>query len=109
MIFAKINPSANIAVQTGPFTFTSVTGSYITARTDQYVLGAEKVSFYVQYGNCTFDENQNVVKFERVTADFILLEGPDLENWGTDDSVVLQTIATKQGASVVEIVSGSVG
>lgn len=108
MIFAKINPPANIPVQNSAFNFTSVTGSYFTATTNQYELGAQKVNFFIQYGNCIFDENQNVIGFERLAPDFITLQGSELDNWGTDDSVILYTIATKQGTSVVEIVSGDI-
>lgn len=108
MIYAKINPPANIPVQNGPFNFTSITGSYFTATTNKYILGTEKVSFYIQYGNCIFDENQNMVKFETIASDFVTLQGSELDNWGTDDSVILYTIAAKQGTSVLEIVSGDI-
>lgn len=106
MIFAKINPVATVPVQEGPFIVNSITGSYLTATANQYPLGANKVNFRIVYGECVIEEG-TVVGFNQVYGDFVELSGSEVENWGTDDSYVLNIIAQKQGTSVVEIVSGS--
>lgn len=109
MIFGKINPVISIATQDGLFNPSPefITGSYMTAVANQYPLGANQVNFRVSYGQCDFDESGAVTSFKTVYADNITLSGAAIETWGTDDSVILEAIATQQGTSVVSIVSGS--
>lgn len=109
MIFGQIDPVISIAQQDGLFNPTPefVTGSYITAVANQYVLGANQVNFRVYYGDCTF-ESGSVVGFKTIYADNITLSGSAIETWGTDDSVILDSIAQAQGTSVIAVVSGSV-
>lgn len=109
MIFGQINPVISIAQQSTLFNPSPefVTGSYITAVANQYVLGANQVNFRVMYGNCTF-ESGSVVSFQTVYADNVVLSGSAIETWGTDDSVILDAIAEAQGTNVIAVVSGSV-
>lgn len=109
MIFGKINPVISIAQQATLFNPTPefITGSYITAIANQYVLGANQVNFRVIYGNCTF-ESGSVVGFKSIYADNVTLSGEAIETWGTDDSVILEAIAEMQGTTVTQVVSGSV-
>lgn len=108
MIFGKINPVLSLATQDTLFNPAPefITGSYITAVANQYALGANQVNFRVSYGNCKF-ESGSVVGFDVVHSDNVILSGSAIETWGTDDSVILEAIATQQGTTVVEIVSGS--
>lgn len=106
MIFAKINPVATVPVQNGPFVVNSITGSYLTAIANQYPLGTNKVNFRIVYGECIFEEG-SVVGFNQIYGDFVELSGSEVDNWGTDDSYILDIIAEKQGTTIVEIVSGS--
>jgi hypothetical protein len=108
MIFAKINPVLSIVTQDSLFNPTTnfITGSYMTAIANQYVLGANSVDFRVSFGNCEFD-NDNVISFRPIHQENINLSGEDLESWGTDDSVVLDIIASMKGIAVEEIVSGN--
>lgn len=108
MIFGQIDPVISIAQQDGLFNPTPefVTGSYVTAVANQYVLGANQVNFRVYYGNCTF-ENGSVVGFKTIYADNITLSGSTITSWGEDDSVILDAIAEAQGTNVIAVVSGS--
>lgn len=109
MIFGQINPVISIATQDGLFNPTPefVTGSYLTAVANQYVLGANQVNFRVYYGNCVF-ESGSVVGFNTVYADNVVLSGSTITTWGQDDSVILDALAEAQGTEVVAVVSGSI-
>jgi hypothetical protein len=78
----------------------------MTAVANQYPLGANQVNFRVSYGNCTF-ESGSVVKFDVVHSDNVVLSGSTISTWGEDDSVILDAIATAQGTTVTQVVSGS--
>jgi hypothetical protein len=109
MIFGQINPVLSIATQDALFNPSPefITGSYIMAVANQYPLGANQVNFRVSYGNCTIEDGV-VTNFDTIHSDNVILSGSSIETWGTDDSVILELIATQQGTSVVEIVSGSI-
>jgi hypothetical protein len=103
MHLAKINPSAVINVQETAFKSTQVELDYICALLRPYVLGVKQVQVEVLYGNIERDENNLIVKFEKKLSSEIILEEADLIGWGDDDKVLLNTIATKIGTSVVEV------
>jgi hypothetical protein len=107
MILGQINPPLSIVRQDTLFNPTTefITGSYLTAVANQYVLGAHKVNFRISYGECIFD-GDTVVEFKTIHSDNVELSGDDIADWGSDDSVVLKTIAQKQGTSVIGVVSG---
>lgn len=108
MIFGQISPVISLAQQTDLFDQTTsyITGSYITAVANQYVLGCNQVNFRVMYGNCTF-ESGSVTSFETVYATNVVLSGSTITSWGEDDSIILEALANEQGTSVVAVVSGS--
>jgi hypothetical protein len=109
MIFAKIDPVLSLAQQTELFNPTPefITGSHMTAVAQQYPLGANQATFRVLYGTPIIEEG-SVVKFDVIYGDSIILSQAEIETWGTDDSVILDIIALKQGTSIVEIISGSI-
>jgi len=110
MIIAKINPAITIATQQNFFSSTVeyITGSYMAATANQYALGADRVNFRVAYGNCKFDENGNAVAFNAIHSEGIQLEQSDIQNWGTDDSVIYEVIAAKKGITVVETIEANI-
>lgn len=108
MIFAQIDPVATSVRQNGPFSTTTVTGSYMTATARPYILGETPVRFEVQFGDVVLDANQSVTDFKQVLSTQVTLTAAQLANWGTDDAVVLRTIATQVSTTVKEIVSGSI-
>ena len=108
MIFGQIDPVLSIVKQDTLFNPAPefITGSFVTAIANQYVVGANKVTFRVMYGECVF-ESGSVVNFKTIHADNVVLSGSAIETWGTDDSVILEAIAELQGTAVVGLVSGS--
>jgi len=108
MIFAKISPVATIVRQEGPFSSSSVTGSYMTAAARPYVLGSEEVRFQISYGEVVLDENGAVTDFKQIADSEVSLSGAQIAGWGTDDTVILNEIAAVNSLTISEIVSGSV-
>lgn len=109
MIFGKINPVASIVTNPTPFTQTTVTGSYMMAVADPYILGTDVVNFRVSYGNCTFNESGTVTKFTSIYNNRVSLSGSVVQNWGTDDVVMLNSIAANEGVTITEIAYGDGG
>jgi len=107
MIFGKIDPVAQVVIQTDPFTPTVVTGSYMYAIARPYVLGTNTVNFQVTYGECIFDESGSVTSFNTVFNGSTTVSGSEVTDWGTNDAYMLEVVATQQGTTVTQVVSGS--
>lgn len=114
MLLAKISPAATFTSQDGPFAQpTIVTAEYLTALARPYVAGAAKTSFEVQFGSYVpaveaVEASEGVeavqaqpAKFNRVQSSQLVLTSEELASWGIDDSVLLGTIASKLGTSVI--------
>jgi hypothetical protein len=52
----------------------------------------------VTFGNGTITDDK-VSNFQELLSSNVTLTSDELSNWGTDDSVVLSTIATKLGTT----------
>lgn len=104
VLLAKINPAAEVPVMTSPFQYEVKVADYITAVADQYRLGASQATFNIRYGSVTLDEAGEIKSFETLLTDRIVLEGADIADWGTDDSIVLTKICEKLGTEAVEFV-----
>lgn len=111
MLLAKINPAASFTSQDGPFAQpTVITAEYLTALARPYVAGATQTNFEVQFGTYTAGTEASegipaqLGKFNRIESSRVVLTAEELTSWGTDDSVLLNTIASKLGTSVVETV-----
>lgn len=117
MLLAKINPAATFTSQNGPFAQpTIITAEYFTALARPYVAGATQTNFEVMFGNYTpavegveASEGVDAVQaqaasFQNVQSSQVVLSAEELASWGTDDSVLLEAIASKLGTSVVETV-----
>lgn len=104
MLFAKINPVAQIANQESPFAYDVQQADYLTAVASPYRLGATEVNFSLIYGTATFATGGAMTSFQRLLGGNITLSGPDIQSWGLDDSVVLGTICTKVGTTAVEFI-----
>jgi hypothetical protein len=107
MLFAKINPAAEIPQNTSPFTFEVIEADYLTASATPYTLGTTSVNFNVVYGTATFDEEGNMLTFNSLTRGSVTLSDGQISQWGLDDSVVLTEICTVLGTTVVEFVEGN--
>jgi hypothetical protein len=117
MLIAKISPSATFTTQSGPFAQPeTITADYLAAMARPYVAGAAFTNFEVQFGTHTpavqaVEASGSVeavqgqpARFQRIQSTQVRLSAQELANWGTDDSVLLEAIATKLGTSVVETV-----
>lgn len=105
MLLAKINPAATFTSQDGPFAEpTIITAEYLTALARPYVAGADKTNFEIQFGSYTAATEGQIAKFNRVQSSQLVLSAEELASWGTDDSVLLEAVASKLGTAVVETV-----
>lgn len=104
ILLAKISPAAEIPTMESPFQYEVKVADYLTAIATPYRLGSNKVDFSLIYGKGTFDDEGNMVKFERLLGGSITLTSPDIDEWGIDDSVILTTICQKLGTQAVEFI-----
>ena len=107
MLFAKINPAAQIPQMESPFQYDVQTADYLTAIASPYKLGSTEVNFTVIYGSATFGPTGEMQNFNRALTGFIVISSPDIEEWGIDDSVILGTICQKLGTTATQFVYGS--
>jgi hypothetical protein len=108
-IFGLIDPVISIVEQSSLFNPTPsyITGSYMTAVANNYILGTNQVNFRVTYGNCEFDASGSVISFKSIHSDNVILSGSAISSWGEDDSFILEVLAEEQGTEVIDVVSGS--
>lgn len=110
LLFGKISPVLSVPQQANQFsqTITFLTADYMAAVADPYPLGATQVNFSVLYGNCQFNESNEIIGFTTISRSGINLSGSVIQSWGVDDKVVLDAIASAQGTSVVSTQIGTV-
>ena len=106
MLFAKIDPVAEIPEMLSPFTYNVKQADYLTAVASPYRLGSTEVNFSLIYGKATFDAEGNMETFDRLLGGSITMSSPDIEEWGIDDSVILGKICEKVGTEAVEFIEG---
>lgn len=106
MIYAKINPKASFVQQTGPFTpSVTVEAEYFTALARPYALGESQTNFQIQFGNAVLNEEGIITSINQVSSSSLVLTAEELVDWGTDDSILLEVIATKLGTSVESVIN----
>jgi len=105
MLYAKISPAAEKIEQVTPFSAVTVSADYMSALARPYALGSNSVNFEVLFGNVTFDEKNDPIRFQNVLSSNIKLTTEQLQSWGTDDSVVLQQITSILGVSILSYVT----
>lgn len=108
MLFGKINPQAIIANLNGPFDLQTTYAEYITAIANPYRLGDNEVNFSIYYGDFKLDDQNQPIGFDVKLTNTCKLSGPAIENWGTDDSEVLNAIAIQQGTTITEFVENDI-
>lgn len=104
-MYAKINPSAEAVKQLTPFEYETTTADYMTAVANPYALGTNSVNFIVNFGFMTFDAQNYPIEFTFVTTTSVNLSGSQLSNWGADDSVIMQELATQLGCTILQIIN----
>ena len=102
MLLGKLSKAAEKVYQITPFTTEIVTAEYMSVNADKYVIGAKDVSFELRFGKLVLDEANQPKEFEVVIRDNVKLTSEELSTWGTDDSIVLDLIATKLGVTITE-------
>ena len=107
MLFAKINPAAEIPEMQSPFNYDVKQADYLTAVASPYRLGAKEVNFTLIYGSATFDAEGNMETFDRLLGGNLTVSSPDIEEWGIDDSVILGKICELLGTQAVEFIEGN--
>lgn len=98
MLYAQITPAAEKTTQVTPFSAITESADLMFAVARPYTLGASRVNFQVTFGNGTITDGK-VSNFQELLSSNVNLTSDELSNWGTDDSIVLSTIATKLGTT----------
>lgn len=105
MLYAKINPKASFVKQENPFSApVTVEAEFLTALARPYAAGAKETNFEVQFGNAILDEEGAIKGVQGISSINVVLTTAELENWGVDDSAMLEAVATKLGTNVVEVI-----
>jgi len=102
MLFGKISPQAVIPKMITPFEQTEIVAEYVTAIATPYKLGANAVDFRVIYGNPIYDSENVVIHYDIVYETYVNLSGQQIADWGTDDTTVLNIIATLEGTTITQ-------
>ena len=104
MIIGKINPTATKIEQVNPFSSITHNLEYMTAIARPYVPGASKTEFEVQFGNVITDNEGNVIEFNGMSSEMMILTKDDLSTWGTNDETLLNIVASKLNVSITQFV-----
>jgi hypothetical protein len=102
MLLGKLKEPVEKIYQGPGLTTVTVTGEYLAASANDYVMGTTKQEFYYKIGKVKFDEEGTAIAFDAVIRGYVILTEEDFADWGTDDFVVLQAIAIKLGIEVTE-------
>lgn len=108
MLFAKINPQAIVANLNGPFDLQTTYAQYMTAIANPYRLGDYTVNFTIYYGDFILDDQDNPIGFNTKLTNSATMSAPITQNWGTDDSYMLNALAVQQGTAVVEFIENDI-
>jgi hypothetical protein len=94
MLLAKLTQSVQKIYQGEGLQTITVSAEYLAAQVDNYTMGQLKTQFYYKIGKVEFDGQDNPITFDPVIRGYVVVDAEDLENWGTDDFVALQAVAS---------------
>ena len=113
MLVAKISPAAKKIIQKSPFEQEVLTGEYMIVQCNKYIVGSivgtfnDENYFELKFGNIKYEQNPDGTNgkpmLDTVVSQRLKLTTPEVESWGTDDSVVFDIIAKKLGVTIVEL------
>jgi hypothetical protein len=103
MLLGKLLKKAYKVYQEGPFETTTAYADYIVVSTQKYVIGSDKVSFELRFGNIVIENEKE--RFDKLMEINLLMTSEELSTWGTDDSVLLDLIAEKINNTITEKVN----
>lgn len=102
MLLGKLDPVATKTYHVTAFQTETVTGEYMSAKAERFIIGGGDVEFEVRFGNIVYREDGTPEHFDIIMRDYVKLTSEELATWGTDDSVALDLIAAKLGTTVTE-------
>jgi hypothetical protein len=100
MILVKLTEPVTKAYSGPGLTQIVVSGSYLTANAQDYVLGQSNTRFYFKIGDVTTNDSGSITEFKPFIREHINLTSEELAGWGTDDFAALEAIATKLNLEV---------
>lgn len=100
MLLGKLASPAVKVYQNGAFSTTATNADYMIVSTQRFVIGEDKVSFELRFGNIIIENEKE--RFDVLIRENLQMTSDELATWGTDDSVLLDLIATKLGATLTE-------
>lgn len=103
MLLGKLETPAVKVYQTSAFNTTAISAEYMVVSAEKFVIGDDKVGFELRFGNIIMEHNKE--KFDIIMRQNVQLTSDELSTWGTDDSILLDIIATKLGTSITEKVA----
>ena len=106
MLYLQITPAAEKTTQVTPFSAITESADLMYAVARPYTLGASRVNFQVTFGIGTIADNQ-VSNFVELLNTNVVLTSEEFSNWGTDDTVILETIASKLGTTSLGVYTSS--
>jgi hypothetical protein len=101
MLISQITPTATKVKVISPFSSTTESLSFMTAVARPYIVGSEKTTFQIIYGNVVTDKDDKITGFKEQETQRIVLTSDELSTWGTNDETLLEIIASKLGITVV--------
>lgn len=104
MLLGKLAKPAVKIYQNGAFDNISVNAEYIVVSAQKYVIGQDRVTFEIRFGNIVTEKehDKEVERFDNLLRDTLTMTTEELSAWGTDDSVLLDLIANKIGNNLLE-------
>ena len=113
MLVAKISPAAKKIIQKTPFEQEVLSGEYMIVQCNKYVVGSlvgtfnDENYFELKFGNIKYEQNPDGTNgkpmLDTIVSQRLKLTTPEVETWGTDDSVLFDIIAKKLGITIVEL------
>lgn len=100
MLLGKLATPAVKVYQNGAFSTTNATADYMLVSTQRFVIGEDKVTFELRFGN-VITENEKE-RFDIVIREDVEMTSEELATWGTDDSVLLDLVAAKLGTTLTD-------
>jgi len=103
MIIAKLNPGISVINQNSPFESpVTTTYNWMSAVVQRYIPGAVSYSVKLVYGDLIMsdDEIPAPKRFRVINSTPVGLTAGEISNWGTDDVVLLEILATKLNLTI---------
>ena len=102
MLLAKLTQPVEKIYQGQGLETITVEAQYLAAQIDNYTMGQLKTQFYYKIGKVEFDVQNKPITFDPVIRGYVIVDVADLENWGTDDFVALQAVASALNVELEE-------